>query len=225
MAKPIRAGWKPHPGTRRTPNVTKAVANHMGLDLASYRWVNMFKLAIACFLALIGQPVIAESYRFSEQCCDQDEGIIVFSQKVHGDLHLCLRNLKDNSIKEITIDDKSSTPVICGGSVIICAYGANKIRLYDHELRELSEVDTEKGSVPFYSACGSSGKFLYVYVVRFDDSGGPPKNFVYKYRHVNGTLTYEDSSPVNAVGKLVEFRGSMFVVNETACEVINFEKR
>jgi len=185
--------------------------------------VVMRKLAFIHLLALVF-PVLGENYRFSAGCFDDRRGIVAFTQKIDGKLYLVLNDLERTSKKQIEINQKSSAPTVCGEAVAICYYGDGKIILYNYELQPVSEVVLGKGISPFYSACGSDGRFLYVYVVQFDNGPNLPRKFIYKYRWTEGNLTLDGSSSVEAVGTIVTYRDSVFVVNEKSCKMVTFAK-
>ena len=127
----------------------------------------MRKIHIVFFLAL-ASALFGENYRFSDRCFDE-RGVVAFTQKLDDKLYLVLNDLNHKSSKQIEVSRKSSTPTVCGDAVAVCFYGDGKVVLYDYELRPVSEIGLGKGIVPFYSTCGSDGKFLYVYVVQWDD--------------------------------------------------------
>lgn len=183
----------------------------------------MYKRAIIYFLAL-ASPLLGEDYRFSAGSFDERRGIVAFNQKLGDKLYLVLNDLKHKSSKQIEISGKSSTPTVCGDAVAICSYGDGKIILYDYELRPVFEVVLGKGMDPFYSTYGSDGRFLYVYVLQFDNGASSPRKFIYKYGCNNGQLTLDSSSAVKAVGNIVTYLDSVFVVNQDRCEKVTFEK-
>lgn len=185
---------------------------------------NDMKLAVAFALLLVVSSADGQQnpLRFSADCYNEPEGVVVFTEKVANKLHLRLSRLRERLIKDREIDEKSSSPIICGKSVVICSYGLNKITVYDYSLQMLSEVTTPNHVVPFFCSCSSDGQFVYVYVVQFGDSKLIPKKFIYRYTCTNGVLHNDGVSPVGAVGKIVEYKGSVYVINDKTCEAVVF---